>query len=144
MILLRRGRTEGRHDGVADELLDRSAGVGDLGRHRVVEPVEQGARSLRVLGSRELRGAHQVGEEDRRKLPLFARLGRLEDRVGAARAEASIRGNGLAAVRAERHVAIIPRRRCTDVAPDHVVTPEACATRSSVGAPGIEPGTSRV
>ena len=25
-----------------------------------------------------------------------------------------------------------------------VVTPEVCATRSSVGAPGIEPGTSRV
>jgi hypothetical protein len=113
VILLRRGRAEGRHDGIADELLDRSARVGDLRRHRVVEAVEQGARSLRILRAGELRRAHEIREEHGRKLPLFARLLRLGDRTRATRAEASSCRNKPAAIRAERHVAIVaftPRR----------------------------------
>ena len=71
MILVGRGRSEGGHDGIADELLDRATGIGDLGRHSVVEPVEQGARSLSVLGARERRRAHEVGEKNRCELPLL-------------------------------------------------------------------------
>ena len=114
MILLGRGRTEGCHDGVTDEFLDRAAGVGDLGRHGVVEPVEQRARSLSVLGVRQRRRADEVSEEDRRKLPLFGQLRWLGDRVTAAGAEEGRGGCGLAALRAEAHVAIVPsmhRRR---------------------------------
>ena len=87
MILLRRGRTEGGHDCVAGELLDRSAGVGDLGRHRVVEPIEQGTRPLGVLGIRERRRADEVCEEDRCELPLLDLLGRFGDRAATAGAE---------------------------------------------------------
>ena len=92
VILLRGRRTEGRHHGIADELLDRAAGAGDLGRHRVVEAVQQGARSLRILRTGELRRAHQVGEQHGGELPLLARPFRLgnRDRTRATRTETSL------------------------------------------------------
>ena len=89
VILLCRGRTEGCHDRVADELLDRPAGVVDLGRHRVVEAVEEGARALRVLRVRELGRADEVGEENGRELPLLARLDGSRERVRTAGTEPS-------------------------------------------------------
>ena len=71
MVLIGRGRSEGGHDGIADEFLDRATGISDLGRHSLVEPVEQGSRSLSVLGVRKLRRADEVGEKNRCKLPLL-------------------------------------------------------------------------
>ncbi len=76
MILVGRRRSEGGHDGIADEFLDRATRVGDLARHRVVEPVEQDARSLSVLGVRERSRAHEVSEKNRCKLPLLDGLPR--------------------------------------------------------------------
>jgi hypothetical protein len=49
MILERGRRAEGRHHGVADELLDRASRLLDLLRHRVVEAIEQSSRPLRIL-----------------------------------------------------------------------------------------------
>jgi hypothetical protein len=112
VILQRRGRAERRHYCVAGELLDRAPGVGDLGRHRVIETVEQCARALRVLGAGKLGRAYEVGEEDGRELSLLARGGRYGDWIGAAGAEAGIRRKGLATIRAEPHNPIVPQVGC--------------------------------
>jgi hypothetical protein len=103
VIFLRGGRAECCHDCIPDELLDRPAGAFDLGRHGVVETVEESARALWVLCPCELCRADEVGEEDCRQLPLLARVGRTRERVGAARTESSACRDGLATARAERH-----------------------------------------
>ena len=71
MILERSRCAEGRHHGVADELLDRAAGVLDLDRHGVVEAVEQGTRALGILRVGEPGRADEVREEDSRELALL-------------------------------------------------------------------------
>ena len=62
LILLRCRRTEDCDHRVADELLDRPSRLGDLGRHPVVEAVEQRARPLCILGVRNRRRTYEVGE----------------------------------------------------------------------------------
>ena len=48
MIFLSGRSSERGHDGVADELLDGTAGLLDLGGHGVVETIEQSPGTLRV------------------------------------------------------------------------------------------------
>ncbi len=110
VVFLSCGSAEGCHDRVAGELLDGSAGVGDLSRHCVVEPIEKGARSLGVLGAGELRGAYEVRKEDSCEFPLFARLSRFGDRRAAVGAESRSSRGREPAVRTERHTRII---RCS-------------------------------
>src|SRR5262245_16178246 len=50
VVLMGGGNTEHCHDGVADELLDGAPRLPDLGRHRIVEAVEQCSRPFGVLG----------------------------------------------------------------------------------------------
>ena len=86
MVLLRARDAVRRHDGVARELLDRSSSGLDLGRHRVVETVEELAGSLRIL-SAQLGRADEIREENRRELPLFpGRKPRLLGPAGGAKA----------------------------------------------------------
>ena len=70
VVLVRLGNAEDRHHRVARELLDRAAGAADLVRHRVVEPLQQRPRALRVLLFPERRRADEVGEEHGGQLPL--------------------------------------------------------------------------
>ena len=70
VVLVRLGGAEDRHHRVARELLDRAAGAADLVRHRVVEPLQQRPRALRVLLLAERRRADEVGEEHGGQLPL--------------------------------------------------------------------------
>ena len=70
VVLERRRRTEDRHHGVAGELLDGAAGSLDLVGHRLVEAVEQCARSFSVLRGTQLRRAGDVGEQNRHQLAL--------------------------------------------------------------------------
>ena len=70
VVLVRLGGAEDRHDRVACELLDRAAGAADLAGHRVVEPLQERPRALRVLLLAERRRADEVGEEHGGQLPL--------------------------------------------------------------------------
>jgi hypothetical protein len=52
-VILQRVRSSERsHHCIAGELLDGASGVGDLGGHRLVEPVERDPRSLGILRRR--------------------------------------------------------------------------------------------
>ena len=73
VILERSRRPECRHYCVAGELLDGPTGALDLGRHRVVEAVEQRTRALRILRVGERGRADEVGEDDGRELALLGR-----------------------------------------------------------------------
>ena len=64
-----------RQHGVSCELLDRASGGLDLLRHCVVETVEQESRVLGVRGRRHLRRSDEIGEEQRRDLPLARHRG---------------------------------------------------------------------
>ena len=75
VVLVRRRSPEGRHDRVAGERLDRAPGPLDLRRHRVVEAIKYRPDPLRVLIGRELGRPRQIGEENRRQLPLLSRRG---------------------------------------------------------------------
>jgi hypothetical protein len=110
VVLLRRGRAEGRHHGVANELLDCPAGVRDLLGHRVVEAVEHRARSFGVLRVGERRRAHEVGEENGRELALLT-WALVRDRRAAVRAEPRSRRYSCAARCAEGHVMNFPTAR---------------------------------
>ena len=71
VILLRDGDTEGRHDRIAGELLDRAPGGGDLLCHGVVEALEHRPYSLGILrAAPNSRRAGQIGEDDGRELAL--------------------------------------------------------------------------
>jgi hypothetical protein len=77
-VILERCRSpEGGHNGVSGKLLHRAAGRFDLLCHRVVEPVEEEARPLRVLRAAERGRADEVGEDNCGELALLApgRLG---------------------------------------------------------------------
>src|SRR5204863_6750426 len=62
------------HHSVAGELLDRPAGGLDLRGHRVVEPLEPGARPFGVLLVGERRRARKIGEEDGGQLPFLGHV----------------------------------------------------------------------
>lgn len=70
MVLVCGGRAEGRHDRVSGKLLDRTSGSHDLLRHGLIEALEHGPGPLGILGSPELSGADEVGEEHRCNLAL--------------------------------------------------------------------------
>jgi len=71
VVLERRRCSEGRHHGVAGELLEGAACALDLIRHRRVEAVEERPRALGILLA-ELGRAHEVGEQHRGDLALHA------------------------------------------------------------------------
>ena len=70
VVLERLRDAEDGHDRVAGELLDCSPGTADLVGHRLVEALEQHARSLRILLVGERRRADEVGEEHSGQLAL--------------------------------------------------------------------------
>ena len=73
VVLVRDRRAEDGHHRVADELLDRAAVPLELGAELRVVGGERRADVLRVEPFGAARRAHEVGEEDRHDLPLFAR-----------------------------------------------------------------------
>ena len=91
IVLVRDGRAEERHDGVADELLDRAPEALELVAHALVVP-ERSARTSSgsdPLGLR--RRADEVAEEHGDDLSLLASRRRPRDSdctAGAAEAEA--------------------------------------------------------
>ena len=84
IVLVRDRRAEQRHDGVADELLDRPAVVFELGAEPRVERRQERADILGIeaLGSRC--ESDQVGEENADDLALLAGRGRGGGHHGAA------------------------------------------------------------
>src|SRR4051812_49229505 len=88
IVLMRDRYAKGGHHRVADELLHRSAGTLDLGRHCLVEAIEHGARSLWILAVSRLRRANQIREEHRDELSLVADRWVLNDRSATSSAEA--------------------------------------------------------
>ena len=108
VVLVCRWSAEAGHHGVADELLDRPAGTIDLGRHRVVEAVEESARALGIRSAGERGRADQVGEENRCQLALFLRRRRIHRR-GTGVTEPSIVGVLLPALCTDRHMASVRR-----------------------------------
>src|SRR5207249_2210146 len=102
----------------------------DLGRHRLVEAVEQRAGPLRILLA-ELGRADQVGEEDCGELALLAREGRRGlDRRSAARAEAGVRRKrGATRGTDGGHAAILTQRGAAAASDQEAgFTSEICAT----------------
>ena len=73
MILLGCRSSEGGHNGIAGELLERAAGPFDLRGDSVEVPFEQSPGALRILLA-ELRRADEIDEEDGRQLALRRRL----------------------------------------------------------------------
>ena len=102
--------TEGGHDRVTDELLDRPAGALDFLGHRAVKAIEQNPRPLRILGTGECRRADEVGEQHRRQLPLLG-WPLIRDRRTATRAEVRVRRDLRSAAAADGHARIVPQRR---------------------------------
>ena len=70
VVLLGHRGAEDRDDRVADELLDRPAAERDLGFHRVVEALEEVSRVLGIELGTHRRRADEIGEQERRQLPL--------------------------------------------------------------------------
>ena len=104
IVAVRDRRTEDRHDGVADELLDRPAEGLDLRAQPRVIAVQDPAHVLGI----ELLGAcgetHQIGEEDSHDLPLLARTDRLAGkRACASVAEAGALGILVPTARTDGH-----------------------------------------
>ena len=116
VVLVRDGRAEDRHDGVADELLHRAAEALDVGLHALVVRAQRCADVLGVGAVRAAREADEVDEEDGDDLPLLARPELGDERLTAGKAEAGSLGVLLAAMRAGHHVRIFAatstRRRC--------------------------------
>ena len=83
VVLVRGRRAPDRHDGVADELLDRPAVAADDVAREVEVAAQQLARLLRVAPLGERREADEVGEEDRHEAALGdGHLGRGRRRDG--------------------------------------------------------------
>ena len=70
IVLVRRGRTPDRHDGVADELLDGAAVALDHVAGDVEVPAQELANLLVVAALGQGRESDQVGEEDRDEAAL--------------------------------------------------------------------------
>ncbi|HEX5469452.1 MAG TPA: hypothetical protein VFW80_10445 [Gaiellaceae bacterium] len=70
VVLLRGRSAEHGDDRVSDEFFDRPPAERDLSFHRVVEALEEipGVFGIELAGER--RGADEIGEQDRRQLPL--------------------------------------------------------------------------
>ena len=111
MVFLRSRGAEGGHDSVSDELLERTPGGLDFGRHPVVETLEKHAHPLRVLRVTEFRRSHEVGEEHGRDLALVARDRLLDERSPTGAAEAETLWVRLAATRADGHAGRVRRWR---------------------------------
>ena len=93
-VILLRGRcAEDGHDGVADELLDRSPVRADAPRGALEEPVDLAADDLRIGRGDEPRGVDDVDEEDGRELPFHLRS------VGAGAPVPALRPQVFAATR---------------------------------------------
>src|SRR4029453_14286554 len=105
-VLVSRGRTQDRHHGVADELLDRAAVALDLARHPLVVRAQRGADVFGVGPVGPCREADEVDEEHGEDLPLLAGRRRLERRA-AGEAETSALRVLLMAVRADDHRASV-------------------------------------
>ena len=93
IVLVRGRRAEGRHDGIADELLDDAAvALDDLAGHLEVSR-QQLADVLGIAGLGQGREADEVGEQDRDEPPLRHADGRVVRRrsvdVGVAVGSAS-------------------------------------------------------
>ena len=73
IVAVRAGNAERRHDGVADELLQRSAVLAQHVAGDLEEGFEACPEVLGVEGGGELGGADDVGEDHRRQLPLGTR-----------------------------------------------------------------------
>src|SRR5437667_8003305 len=101
---MRDGGAEGRHDRIADELLDRAAVALDLLAQAGVIGADAGLHVLRVLLLGGGGKADQVAEEDRDDLALLERGCRpLGERSRAVAAEREPVGVLLAATRADEH-----------------------------------------
>jgi hypothetical protein len=74
VVLAGSRRAKCSHHSVAGEFLDRSAGRCDLGRHLVVEAIEESARPLRILLVGQCCGADEVCKHDRDELSLHNRI----------------------------------------------------------------------
>ena len=74
VVLVRDGRAEQRHDGVADELLDRTAVAFELGSNAGVVRTENRRHVLGIQGLRLPREADEVAEDDGDDLAFRARL----------------------------------------------------------------------
>ena len=91
IVLVGDRRTEQRHGGVADELLDRPAVALELGADALVVAAEHGSHVLGIHPLGTLGGPDQVAEEDGDDLPLLACArggGRYFQRRAAGPAEA--------------------------------------------------------
>ena len=89
VVLVRLRNPERSHDGVAGELLDDAAvrrdAVGDV----LEERVDTSANDLRIAGGDELRGAHEVDEDDGCKLAFHSVIVVTRGRVTAVAARSA-------------------------------------------------------
>ena len=111
IVLVHDGRTEHRHDRVADELLDRAAVSLQLGPDACVMRCQNSAHVFRVASLGRRRRADEVGEDDRDDLALLAADGRCERRATRG-AESRLALALLPTVRAHDHT-----RECTTKPP---------------------------
>src|SRR5262249_37443595 len=129
-----RGAERGHHR-VANELLHRPAGTLYLGRHHFVEALEDCARPLWVIAVGQRRGADQIRKDDRRQLPLLARLTggeRCRTRITEPRTPTVL----LSAAIAGCHATIV----LTSVVPAASVTMKVARPRRQPWGPGADGG----
>ena len=110
VVLVQPGQAEDGHDGVADELLDDSAVLLELGAHGVEVPSHHLAQGLGVETLAHARRALEVGEDDRHDLSHL--LWRRRDLERGAAGEAELRDLGVlgTALAADGHRPSLPRR----------------------------------
>ena len=101
VVLVRDGRAEDGHHGVADELLERAAEALDLRLRARVVRLQPRAHVLRICGLRGRGETDEVDEEHRDDLALLARRRRLLSGRAAGQAEARPVGILLAATRTD-------------------------------------------
>jgi hypothetical protein len=87
VVLVRDGSPVHRHDGIADELLDRAAEAFDLAAHPIVIAGEGPADVLGIGPIGAGRELHEVAEQDRDDLAFLARTRSGPDRGATGSAE---------------------------------------------------------